>query len=81
MRISKNTTVIKNVENPESTEIIADSIIRIAAAIRKLDESKLHKRAVLLLIRDMTNLSLSDIDTVLTAAATLDKRYIKQPKK
>lgn len=69
----------KDKDNPEPTEVIAKAIIEVAEAARKLNGSKLKRRAVVLLLKDMTGNSVSnrDIEMVLDCAAELDKRYIK----
>lgn len=74
-------TVKRNEENPEPMEIIAKSIIDIAAAFKKLENSRLQSRAILLLLKDATGISMGEIDKVLKAAANLEKTYIKSAKK
>lgn len=73
--------IIKNDEDkPIPVEIIAQAIIDVAAAAKKLKESKLKERAILLLIQDSIegSCALGTIRAVLDSAANLDKRYIKQ---
>lgn len=71
-------TIVKvSEENPEPTEIIAKSIIEIAEAVGKLENSRLKSRAIYLLIRDQTGLPLGEIERVLNAAADLKRDYIK----
>jgi len=61
----------------ESIGVIAASITDLATAVRELSASKLKRRAVLVLLRDMTNIGMSDIETVLNAAARIDQEYLK----
>jgi hypothetical protein len=69
-------------QNPEPFELIASSIIEISAAFKKMNQSKLKPRVVLLLLKDMTGLGMGDIEKVITAASMLEKEYLKpEPKK
>jgi len=69
--------VRQNEENPEPMELIAASIIEISNAFQKMNASKLKPRTIFLLIRDMTNLPLTTIEKVLSAAQSLEKTYLK----
>lgn len=75
----KPPVILKSKDEPESTEVIAKAIIEVAESAKKLLNSKLKMRAVLILIKDASggNLSLSDIESVLRHASELDKKYIK----
>jgi hypothetical protein len=68
----------KNEENPEPMEIIAEAIIEVSRGFQKLSNSKLQQRVIILLIKDMTGQSISDIEKVLNAATRLENKYIKQ---
>lgn len=70
-------TIKKDEQNPEPMELIAASIIEIAAAVRKLQNGKLKPRVVHLLIKDMTSIPLGTIEKVLNAAQSLEKTYLK----
>jgi hypothetical protein len=69
--------VVHNEVDPEPIEIIAQSIIDIDAAMKAINNTRLSRRAVVLLIKDQTNLSIGDINRVLTAIGELKKYYIK----
>lgn len=63
-----------------SPQILAAAIVDIAAGTRKLLDSQLSRRALLLLIQDACKpkkLSFDDIDAVLEAAASLDAQFLK----
>jgi hypothetical protein len=83
--MGKQTITIKtSEENPESVELIADSIIKISDAFEKMKSSKLTERAVHLLIKDAIggSVGIPAIKQVLDASANLKKYYIKElPKK
>lgn len=70
-------TVKQDEQKPEPVELIAASIIEISRAIQKINSSPLKPRAILLLIKDMTNLPLTTIGKVLDAAQSLEKTYLK----
>lgn len=68
-----------NEENPEPIEIIAQSIIDVSAAFEKIAQSRLSKRAVVLLIRDATrNISINDIEVILDVVPRLKDIYLKR---
>lgn len=69
--------VKQNEENPEPIELIAASIIEISTAIKKLNVSRVKARAIYVLIKDMTGFPLGTIETVLNAAQSLEKTYLK----
>jgi hypothetical protein len=70
-------TVKTNEENPEPLEIIAQSVIEVADAMKKISNSRLKQRAIILLIKDLTNLPMKDIESVLNTATKLREHYIK----
>lgn len=74
---SKKPEIVQAADEPEvAAEIIAQSIVNIAEAVRKLLAAGLKKRAILVLLRDSSGVGMSEIDRVLTAAAELDKTYV-----
>lgn len=73
-------TVVKDKDNVIEIQLMEQSILDVANAARKLLNSKLSKRAILVLIKDSmrgTGLPLKDIELVLDCASKLDKRYLK----
>jgi MinD superfamily P-loop ATPase len=74
---SKTITIKTNEENPEPLELIAKSIIDIAQGFERLKSSKLKQRVIVLLIRDKTGVSITDIERVLDVASDLKKHFIK----
>ena len=67
----------KEITRDEMFAPIITAIEDVAEAFKKLQASKVKERVILLLIRDQTNLSLSDIQQVLNAAANLKSKYLK----
>lgn len=68
---------VKKSDPPESTEILADSIVRISAALDKLSASGLNRKAIVILIQASTKLSRRDIEAVLDAQKRLAGWYCK----
>lgn len=85
-KLAKGTTKAIQLLEPESVgpEILAQSIRDVAAAATKLLAGPLNRRALFILIQsncDRKKVSLSDIETVLTAASTLGEAFVKDFKK
>jgi hypothetical protein len=68
---------VKKSDPPESTEILADSIVRISIALDKLSESGLNHKAIVILIQAYTKLSKRDIEAVLDAQKRLAGWYCR----
>ncbi len=78
-------------ESPESTEIIADAIIKIADSFNKLQNTKLTNHALLLLIQDNCSPvggkfnkkkpTIKQIQEILDSISSLKDVYIKKPVK
>lgn len=84
IRRNSTVTVKKDEKDPQPTEIIAQAIIDVSAAAKKLLSSRLSMRAIVILIQhsSVKSLSIADIQNVLNCAATLEETYIKKaPKK
>ncbi len=81
----KTISVTTNEENPEPVELIASSIIGVAEAFEKINNSRLSRRAVILLLHDLigpTKINKKQIELILDNAPLLKKYYIKDlPKK
>lgn len=77
---AKNVRVIKNAENPETPEVLADSIIKISQGFKKLVEQGLTKNAIVVLIQGMPGVRLSkyDIEVVLDNLPKLASYYVKK---
>jgi len=72
-------------ENPNDEEIpfeiIQESIVRLSQLGKNIKKSRLTDRAVVLLIKDMTDAPMVWIRKVLNAIPELEKTYIKESKK
>lgn len=67
----------KEITQDEMFEPIVTAIQDVADAVKKIQTSKVKDRVILLLIKDQTGLSLTDIQQVLSAAANLKAKYLK----
>jgi hypothetical protein len=56
---------------------IAAEIVSLDEAVKQLDAGPLKRRAICLLLKDITNISLGDIDTVLRGLRRLRSEYLK----
>ena len=68
--------VIKS-DPPESTEILAEAIVRISAAFDALQKSGLNRKAIVVLIQAETRIAARDINAVLDAMARLKVWYCR----
>jgi hypothetical protein len=69
--------VIQDPKDPVKAEIIATSIRDVAAGMRAINASSLNKRAMLVLLKDATNIPMSEIDRLLSAMTNLERLYLK----
>ncbi len=67
----------KNEENPESKEILAEAIVNIGAASKKLLASGLNRDAIVVLLHDATKISKRDINIILNGLTRLEGWYCK----
>lgn len=74
-------TVKQDPNNEVPVEILADAIVHVARAAQQLLNSRLTKRAIVLLLHESSGVGKRDIEYVLDHAASLAAVYIKQPKK
>ena len=68
---------VKKSDPPESTEILADSIVRISNSLDELSRSGMNHKAIVILIQAATKLSRRDIEAVLDAQKRLAGWYCK----
>ena len=68
---------VKKSDPPESTEILADAIVRISKALDKLSESGLNRNAIVILIQAQTKIPKRDIRAILDAQKRLAGWYCR----
>lgn len=69
--------VIKNVEKPETKEILAEAIVRISNGFETLQKNGLNEDAIVALVQDQTGLAKRDIKLVLKSLRTLKGYYCR----
>jgi len=70
-------SVKKNAEKPESTEILAEAIIRIGQGFEKLKQSGVNERAILVLVADHSGVGKTEIRKVLDSLRQLRGYYCR----
>ncbi len=75
------TKVVQDPDKPVAVEIIAQSIVDISKAMKQIGNSRLEERAVVLLIHDLSGVSMGDIKKVLRAGRDLEIMFTKKLKK
>lgn len=74
-------TVVQDKDNPIATEIIAQAIVDISAAMKKMNDSRLTRRAIIALVREQMSqpvLSKRDINRVIECLSDLEHEFIKK---
>ena len=78
--MARNIKVIKSTDNPETPEVLASSIIKIASAFEKLMTSELKMSALVALLRDMKGMAgigKGEVELVLENLKKLKSYYIR----
>jgi len=61
----------------DNLSALADHVAAVAEMGKMIANSRLTRRAIVLLVKDMTNMTYADIDRVLDALPLLEKKYLK----
>lgn len=72
-------TILQNAENPETLELIAEAILNVSDAVKKIRAGRLTERALVLLIQDLSGVNQTNIMKVLKACEGLAAAYTKMP--
>ena len=68
---------VKKSEQPGSKEILAEAIVNIGNATKKLTSSGINKEAIIILLQAKTKLSKRDIALVLDSLPQLERWYCR----
>lgn len=71
----------KDPKNEIPTKVLEQAIVDLAAGFKRMNSSRLSKRAIVLLIQDSCGTSYvtkKQVEAVLDSAADLDRRYLKK---
>lgn len=80
LNMARNIKVKKNEENPETPEVLAESIIKIASAFESLLKGPLTQDAIIALLRDMPGMpgiSKREVRTILNNLKKLKSYYVR----
>jgi len=73
------------IQKPETeeipAEIIAQSIVEIAKAMKKMDETRLTRKAIVTLISKQSGIGAGDINVILNNLESLEEIWLKPLKK
>lgn len=61
---------------PQNVEIMAESIQTIANAMKKLSQTRLSRRALVILLKDQTGLGIREIDLILDSLTELEETWL-----
>lgn len=78
--MSKTKVTVRQSDKPEEeipVEVLATHIAKLADVGKQLSESRLSRRAILLLLSDATGIGKKEIGQVIDAIPDLKKRYLK----
>lgn len=73
---ARRVQVVKS-DPPETTEILAEAIVRIGDAVTKLNNSGLNRKAIIILLHEATKVGKKDIETILDALPRLRGWYCR----
>lgn len=79
--MKKTNTVTIDEKNPDSVQLIADAILKVSEAFEQLENSRLTRRAIVLLLQDsigVARISRTEIESVLDYAPKLKDLYLKK---
>lgn len=62
---------------PVPAQVIVDSIVEIAKAMKTLNDTRLKKRTIITLIHSSTGVTRRDIEAVLESLDQLEKEWLK----
>lgn len=76
----KKIEVKQDPENEQSYEVMADAIVAMASAIKKIEKTRATRRLIVALIQDDCKLGKGLIETVLDSLDSLERKYLKPRK-
>lgn len=78
MAITKPIKVVKNPEDEIPVEVLERSIVEIAEGMRRINATRLNRRALVALIQDSSGLPKTKIEIVLNTLGDLESIYLKK---
>ncbi len=80
----RTTKIVQDKENPIPAEVIEQSIVDVAKGFRKMNSTRLSRKAIVLLVQHavgVTRINQRQVEDVLDAAESLDTKYLKKVSK
>lgn len=77
MATKKSVKVVQDDEKPVSKEVLAQAIVDIAAAGKRLAAAKLNRKAVVLLLAHSSGVNRTEVGLVLDSIADLEREYLR----
>lgn len=76
--MTKPVVVKQDEQQPVPTEVLAESIVAIAAGMKKIRAGRLGERALVVLLKDSTGVAQYEIKKVLDGLESLEATYLKK---
>lgn len=73
--------VVADPENPVAVEVIEKAIVAISEGMRRINQTRLNRRALIALIHDNSKVAKSTIEVVLNNLEGLESLYLKKKEK
>ena len=77
MATKKSVKVKQDEEKPVPKEVLAQAIVDIAAAGKRLAGAKLNRKAIVLLLSYSSGVNRTDVNAVLDSIADLEREYLR----
>lgn len=77
--MSKRVVVKQDGEKPVEVEVLAAAIVEIGKAAKRLAQSSLNRKAVIVLLAHQTGIGQGVIKTVLDGISDLEATYLRKP--
>jgi hypothetical protein len=79
--VKTKVTIAQDKEKPVEKVVLAQAILDISAAMKRLSQSPLNRRAILVLTSDASGVNRTTVDTVIDCLESLETKYLKPGKK
>lgn len=74
---SKALKLVKDPDAPVAAELLEQAIVDIGDAMKRIQSTRLTRKAIIVLIADDTKLGKGIVDTVFSSLEQLDRTYLK----
>lgn len=77
----KEIAFIKDKENPIAFEVMEQAIVDIAAGMKRINQTRLNRKALVILISKDTGVGQTIVDVVLDSLGAIEQTYLKPKNK